>query len=936
MSPGSNRAEALDRVVGEVGCGAVSLEQLAAFGRRIAVVARDGSVVTHEALARRARELADELGAPRRLIAVVPSSSMDAIALLLGAVASGHVVALASGGATLASIVDHYDPDVVVDTRSGAVVIEHRHDDVVHELNPQLALLMATSGSTGSPKLVRLSHANLRSNAHAIAQFLGLGDSDRAALTLPLHYCYGLSVLHSHLAVGGSVMIPHGSVVDPCFWDTFTAANVTTLAGVPHTFELLDRSGFEHRELPSLRRVTQAGGKLAPDVARRHAELARVRGWDFFVMYGQTEATARMAYLPPHLVADHPEAVGVPIPGGAIDIEPVTCDGIASALEVGEIVYRGPNVMLGYATDRADLARGRTVEALRTGDLGRWGADGLLEIVGRVSRIAKIAGERIDLDRVESLLTAAGIAATVVASDTDVLVAVRCDPGEDKADEVGLPDDSGSDVLAESVHTVLRGQFAFPPRRIRVVSVAELPLTPSGKIDHRALLDQHTAKRGHAEPVVGRPGDPPRGGIARAARTNRDAGARRFSVPARGQGAASPQVAHVADVADVAGVFERAMGITGLSGHETYAGLGGDSLGYVELSTELEGRFGVLPTNWHLMTIAELARALPRQAQRDSLATDIVLRAVAIVLVVATHAGVVDVKGGAHFLLALAGYNFARFVVARSFDAGLVQRVLVNARRLMGPTAVFAVATMVERGDSDPAKLLFVHNYAVGGRWRYWFVEVLVQILGVCAVSFACPWVRRRAATAPFAFSATTLGVTAVISMMTRVLPVSSVWTLTHNAAWLFAFGWAVEHSANRRQRVALSLAGALTLVGYFGDWERELAVFGGLMLLVWLPRVVVPRVVIPCVASVGAASFAIYLTHFDVLRVLHSRELPPLVILAAAIAFGAAGDHLARCFCRAARGFAARLSVPQPDPAEGVGTSREPISIGVASARIR
>lgn len=172
---------------------------------------------------------------------------------------------------------------------------------------------------------------------------------------------------------------------------------------VPHTFELLERSGFAERDLPRLRYVTQAGGRMGPKRVRHWATTGRERGWDLYVMYGQCEATARMAWLPPHLAIEHPDAVGLPVPGASIDIED------------GEIVYRGPNVMLGYAEGPGDLALGRTTSELRTGDLGRITEDGLLQVVGRRARFVKVLGHRVDLDGLEQRLR--GTVTTCAAPD---------------------------------------------------------------------------------------------------------------------------------------------------------------------------------------------------------------------------------------------------------------------------------------------------------------------------------------------------------------------------------------------------------------------------------------------------------------------------------------------------------------------------------------
>ena len=265
-------------------------------------------------------------------------------------------------------------------------------------LHPDLALLLSTSGSTGSPKLVRLSRSAVRSNAAAIATYLDLTDADRGILTLPLHYCYGLSILTSHLYAGAATIVTDWSVLDPCLWDLAAEHGATGLAGVPHTFDQLDQLGFP--DLASLRYVTAAGGKLAPERVTDLVGLGRSRGWDFYVMYGQTEATARMAYLPPELADEYPQAVGVAIPGGSLRVDGrQTRDG-----GVGELVYSGPNVMMGYAHGPADLAAGPELTELRTGDLAREVGPGVFEVVGRTSRFAKIFGLRLDLDEIERRL----------------------------------------------------------------------------------------------------------------------------------------------------------------------------------------------------------------------------------------------------------------------------------------------------------------------------------------------------------------------------------------------------------------------------------------------------------------------------------------------------------------------------------------------------
>ncbi len=377
---------------------------LAGHQDRVALVDPAGQSLSYADLAERVAHRTDVLGRDRRLVAVLADHGVDTLVTYLAGLAGGHVVALASGPESLLSVVGRFDPDVVHDCRSAGGPVERR-SGTVHDLAPELSLLLSTSGSTGSPKLVRLSAENLDANAASIARYLAIGPDDRAITTLPMGYCYGLSVLHSHLRQGASVVLNELSVVDGCFWRRFQEHGATSFAGVPFTFELLEAVGFADMELPTLRTVTQAGGRMDAERVRRFARLGQQRGWDLFVMYGQTEATARMAYLPPELAARRPDAIGRPIPGGELVIDPIAGAGDG----VGELVYRGANVMLGYAEAPADLALGRTVTELRTGDLGRLAADGLFEITGRGSRFLKLLGLRIDLDRADALLADHGL-----------------------------------------------------------------------------------------------------------------------------------------------------------------------------------------------------------------------------------------------------------------------------------------------------------------------------------------------------------------------------------------------------------------------------------------------------------------------------------------------------------------------------------------------
>jgi acyl-coenzyme A synthetase/AMP-(fatty) acid ligase len=436
---------------------------LATRGGAPAVVTPDGTLSYADLAALVARD-GDRLGATRRLVLVEGRNDVPTLTAYLAALSRGHVVLLTPPGEPARAQEARWDPDLVVgeewrEVRPGSA----------HDLHPELALLMSTSGSTGAPKLVRLSRGNLEANAASIADYLRLGPGERAITSLPMHYCYGLSVVHSHLAAGAALVLTGLSVVDDCFWDLAARAEVTSMAAVPYTFELLERSGRTQLGLAGLRYVTQAGGRMNPERLAQWRERGRNQGWDLVVMYGQTEATARMAWLPPALAADHPDAVGVPVPGGELRLEPVP---EPTEPGVGELVYRGDNVMMGYALEAADLARGPELTELRTGDLARC-VDGVYQIVGRRGRQVKLFGLRLDLDHLEDRVPGAQC---VVVDDTLHAFTTR-------VREV--------DRLRER----LRRASGLPLSAVCVSAVADVPQTPSGKPDRMALQRHARARR---------------------------------------------------------------------------------------------------------------------------------------------------------------------------------------------------------------------------------------------------------------------------------------------------------------------------------------------------------------------------------------------------------------------------------------------------------
>lgn len=360
-----------------------------------------------------------------------------------------------------------------VDSLYGYTLLKTGYSDCP-PLSPDLSLLLTTSGSTGSPKLVRQSSRNILSNAESIAEYLRLDSTERPILTLPLHYTFGLSVLHSHLLAGGTVLLNESSVIQQEFWDFFERAGATSISGVPMTYTLLNRAGFFERDLPTLRYFTQAGGQLPRSMHRRCAEFARERGLRFYAMYGQTEATARMSYLPCDKAEEKCGSIGIAVPGGSFCLIDDTGAEIAQPQCEGELVYRGPNVALGYAENPGDLAHGDEFGGvLFTGDLALRDEDGFYFITGRKKRMVKLFGSRVSLDECESLLRDRFPGADCACLGRDDHITLFA----------AVPPKSTAQEMASYLSETLR----FPLWAFGAKEIKEIPRNEAGKVQYPKL-----------------------------------------------------------------------------------------------------------------------------------------------------------------------------------------------------------------------------------------------------------------------------------------------------------------------------------------------------------------------------------------------------------------------------------------------------------------
>lgn len=409
--------------------------------------------------------------------------TVDTAVTFAGLFTAGRPVALldpATPAAALTGLIERYQPAAVLGLDAqpagymGTPGTWLRTAGDVPVPHPDLAVLLPTSGSTGNPKLVRLSRSNVLANADSIAQALAIDGDETAPTSLPFFYSYGMSVLNSHLYRGARVVVTDDGLISREFWAIVDREKVTSLAAVPYQYTMLKRLRFDPAKHPSITAITQAGGRLSTDlITDFHGRMASVDG-RMYIMYGQTEAGPRMTTLPADRLADKLGSAGLAVPGGRLSVLDDAGQETDAPNVTGEVVYRGPNVMMGYADSAADLALGDVQgEALRTGDLGYVDDEGFLFITGRLKRIAKAFGVRVNLDDIENLLRGQGTLAAV-AGDEKVVVFVE-GADSDRRQKMARH-------LAESLK--------LHPSGFDVRDIDALPLLGNGKIDYRSLEAQ--------------------------------------------------------------------------------------------------------------------------------------------------------------------------------------------------------------------------------------------------------------------------------------------------------------------------------------------------------------------------------------------------------------------------------------------------------------
>jgi long-chain acyl-CoA synthetase len=414
---------------------------IAEYGSSTAIISESSVFFTYAELLKSADNLKNKIN-KRTLVFSLCENSLESVVGYIGFL-RGRIVPILINGTIKNELLDNllltYKPEYIwlqcekANTgnwgtevyRFGNYVLLKTAHVIDYTLHEDLALLMTTSGSTGSPMLVRQTYKNINNNANTIAQCLEITQTDRPITTLYMSYTYGLSIINSHLLKGCTIVLTSKTLMEKAFWKHLRTHEATTFGGVPYAYEILKKLRFSRMKLPSLKYLTQAGGKLSSDLSLEFSNICEQKDIRFFVMYGQTEATARMSYLPSKYATSKAGSIGISIPGGEFSLENEEGNIILDCDTVGELVYKGDNVTMGYAASCQDLCKVDDNDGvLKTGDLAKRDTDGFYYIVGRRKRFLKLFGNRVNLDEVEQHMNELGYNCVCSGEDDNLRIYV--------------------------------------------------------------------------------------------------------------------------------------------------------------------------------------------------------------------------------------------------------------------------------------------------------------------------------------------------------------------------------------------------------------------------------------------------------------------------------------------------------------------------------
>lgn len=455
-------------------------------GNSVAAIDAQGNQLTYGELRDFAKQM-EKLMPARSLLFLLVENNVGGIAWTIGNICAGNVPLILNAHLDDELYKNMYDPymppfvcvpDSMAEKYPYETIIScygytlMKTGNEASPMHKDLSHLLPTSGSTGSPKLVRHKYENIEAAALNISTFFELTEKERPLMVLPLYYTMGLSMVFSHLYVGATVLITNQSMTDRGFWQFIKEQQATSFTGVPYSYEILNMMRFIRMDLPHLKLLTQGGGRMPKELNLKFAEYCRDNGKKWIATYGQSECTARMAWLPPKWAIEKVGSIGIAVPNAELSL--IDMDGhlITTPNTEGEMCYRGKNVTMGYAQSREDLLKGDERHGfIRTGDLAYFDKDGCYYIVGRIGRFLKLFGMRVGLDECERIIKGKypNVECACVGTDEKMVVY--------------LTDEKYKEVVKEEL--VSRLKLVATSFDVRIIP--EIPKNEAGKILYAKL-----------------------------------------------------------------------------------------------------------------------------------------------------------------------------------------------------------------------------------------------------------------------------------------------------------------------------------------------------------------------------------------------------------------------------------------------------------------
>ncbi len=453
-----------------------------------ALISQSTGVISYEKLIKNINDIKKNIP-ERSLIFLISQNSVASIISYISSIKNNCVVMLVdikTNVSDISKLITSYEPSFIIApidwmknyNKNKFKILQNLYEYSIYKteynvspfLHKDLSVLLPTSGSMGSPKFVRLSKINLKSNADSIIKYLNIDSSQRSITNMPFNYSYMLSIINTFIESGASIYVTKNSIMQKDFWKEFCENKITSLSAVPYIFEMLIKLGLKNLSTSNLNILTHAGGKLDINSAKKIIEFCKEQGIKFISMYGQTEASPRMAYLDWKDCSKKIGSIGKAIPFTEIWLEKDNGEKIQNPNEIGELIFRGRNVSMGYSKSIKDLEKkDENKGILKTGDLAYFDNEGYFYIKGRKNRIVKVFGNRFNLDEIEEKMKKTNFE-------------IFCKEINDKLYIFFEKNFEFKDVLNKISQITGQNKIAF-----NCIKVKELPRTSSGKIDYIKL-----------------------------------------------------------------------------------------------------------------------------------------------------------------------------------------------------------------------------------------------------------------------------------------------------------------------------------------------------------------------------------------------------------------------------------------------------------------